>query len=60
MVIQCQCPLHHHLSQGKLNYDYDFVVKPSSETSFSILFLNYCVRLHYFDQYCCYMFLFHG
>jgi len=43
VVIQCQCPLHHHLNQGKLNYDYGFVVKPSSETSVYILFLNHCV-----------------
>jgi hypothetical protein len=42
-VVISVCPPHHHLNQGKLNYDYGFVVKPSSETSVYIFFSNHCV-----------------
>lgn len=41
--MKCQCPPHHHLNQGKLNYVYGLVLKPSLEASVSILFLNQCV-----------------
>lgn len=58
--LKCLCPLHYHLNQGKLNYDNVFVVKPSSETSVSILFLNHCVCVALFWAILFYVFLCHG